>query len=68
MRKVSEVVAELSNAFPWKFSPDFCWRCGNQGYWYEQIDGPDNLALVMCPNLIHVGNATINIPEIACLI
>ena len=27
---------------------EFCWRCGNKGYWYEQIDGPDNKVKVYC--------------------
>ncbi|KKK50962.1 hypothetical protein LCGC14_3119760 [marine sediment metagenome] len=27
---------------------EFCWRSGNKGYWYEQIDGPDNKVKVYC--------------------
>lgn len=35
------------------FPPDFCWRCGNKLFWFEQIDGPTNLRKVFCDNPIH---------------
>lgn len=34
---------------------DFCWRCGNRGWWEEQINGPHNVRRVICPNPIHLG-------------
>jgi len=33
---------------------DFCWRCGNVGWWEEQIDGVKKRR-VICPNPIHLG-------------
>ena len=36
----------------------FCWRCGNAGFWFEQIDGPDNLRKVYCNNPLHSEQAT----------
>lgn len=32
----------------------FCWRCGNRGFWFEQVDGPENLRKVYCDNSIHL--------------
>ena len=31
----------------WKGTLDWC-RCGGNGFWYEQIDGPDNMRKVKC--------------------
>lgn len=36
-----------------KVEGDSCYWCGGKGYWYEQIDGPDNLRKVYCGNLVH---------------
>lgn len=49
-------LVEMANIMLDKFRrEDFCWRCGNVGWWEEQIDGPDNKRRVICPNPIHLG-------------